>query len=56
MPNWLSCSHPAGVIPRQMTGEHGGFVEQVGVEVLVAEARLGRMQRGVGEVDAARVR
>src|ERR1035438_4694784 len=41
-----------GVIPLQMTGEHGGLVDQVGVEVLIAEAGLGRVQRRIGEVDA----
>ena len=39
-----------------MTGEHGGLVEQARVEVLVAEAGLGRVQGRIGEVDAARVR
>jgi hypothetical protein len=39
-----------------MTGEHGGLVEQVGIEVLVAGAGSGRVQRRISEVDAARVR
>jgi hypothetical protein len=38
-----------------MTGEHGGLVDQVGIEVLIAEAGLGRVQRRIGEIDAARV-
>ena len=45
-----------GVIPRQMTGEYGCLVDQVWVEVLIAEAGLGRVQGRIGEVDAARVR
>ena len=44
MPNRLSYSRRAGVIPLQMTGEHRGLVDQVGVEAsLIAEAGLGRV-------------
>jgi hypothetical protein len=43
------------MIPRQVTGEHSCFVDQVWVEVLIAESSLRGMEGRIGEVDAARV-
>jgi hypothetical protein len=43
------------MIPSQMTGEHSGLVDQVGIEVLFSKAGLGCVQRQIGEVDASRV-
>ena len=43
------------MIPRQMTGEHGGLVDEVGIEVLISEAGLGSVQCRIGEVNAAGV-
>ena len=43
------------MIPCQMTGEDCSLVDQIGVEVLISEAGLGRVQCRIGEVDAARV-
>jgi len=42
------------VVPDQPAGEHGGLVEDVGVEVVVAKTRLWRVQGGVGELNPAR--
>jgi hypothetical protein len=41
------------MVPGQPTGEHGGLVVEVGVEVVVAEASCWCVSRGVGEFDAA---
>lgn len=41
------------MVPGDPTGQHGGFVVRVGIEVGVVEAGLWCMESGVGEVDAA---
>jgi hypothetical protein len=43
------------MIPRQPTGQYGRLIEYVGIEFLVAEARLRRVQRRVGEIDPRRL-
>jgi hypothetical protein len=42
------------MVPCNMTSEHGRLVDQVWVEVLSAEARLGSVERGIRKIDASR--
>jgi hypothetical protein len=51
--NITRAAQAARIVPGESACEHRGFVDKVWVEVHVAEARLGCMQRGVGEVAAA---
>jgi hypothetical protein len=40
------------MVPRNMTSEHGRLVDQIRIEVLSAEARLGSVERGIRKIDA----
>jgi hypothetical protein len=59
--NITSAAHAARLLPRQWmvpgkaAREYRGFVEEVGVEVFVAEAGLRCVKCGVGQVDAGRL-
>ena len=53
MPTLLACCRRAGGVPGDPTGQHGGLVVQVGVEVGVTETSLGRVERRVSQVNAA---
>ena len=47
MPSSLACCRRQWMVPGNVTGEHGGLVDQVWVEILPAEGRLGSVRRRV---------